>query len=68
MITRQKTFCADALEERKDFERFLRRNGFKAVSGRVPKGTKEKYIINIRRWCGYWSGWQTFKNQFVFIR
>ena len=35
---------------------------------RIPKGAKEKVNINIRRWCGEWSGFQTFKNEYVFYK
>lgn len=71
MKTTQKTLTPGT--SLNDYIDTLKKNGFKGLglwdgSERVPNGTKEKVIIHIRRWCGEWSGWQTFKKEFVYYR
>lgn len=68
MKTRHITFDTESLDIMRDFVQALKDGGFSEVHGRCPNGTKDKVAINIRRWCGEWSGWQTFKNEFVYAR
>lgn len=69
MKTRSITFLTpDHFDIMKSFIKSLEEGGFKQQFGRCPNGTKDKVVINLRRWCGEWSGFQTFKNQFVYAR
>lgn len=70
MTVRQKTFKNGSIELL-NFCKELESKGFKELEffeHRVPNGTNEKVCINIRGWCGNWSGWQTFKNQVVYYK